>query len=173
MSKEITKPYPGGAPRKYNRKKILVRLMNEMAKGERDLNSICLDDGMPDDATIYLWVSENTDEGRELYEIFIRAQQLWCWAQKAKCIQIADDDSKDVLETTESYIDKKGNVTTVERRTSDNTPVNRAKLRVAARQWAMAKLTPKIFGEKVEQQITGKDGERFQITVNVRPKVLE
>lgn len=139
---------PVGAPRQYDRKAVLEKICIEMAKGDRCLEDICRDDpDMPCVENIYLWTAEDTDEGQELFKIFMRAQQLWCWAQNDRIIKIADDQSRDVI------IDKDGNPK------SDNTAVNRDKLRVTARQWAMTKLAAKHFGEKVTQELTGAEGK--------------
>lgn len=147
----------GGAPRQYDRRAILERFRVEMAKGDRNMEQICSDPGMPCKESIYLWVAEDD----ELFNIFLRAQELWSWAQRDIIIQIADDQSRDIIE---NEIETSSGDTRIERR-SDNTAVNRDRLRVLARQWAMAKMVPKFFGEKVTNEHTGPDGERMPAPV--------
>lgn len=148
-----------GRPRVYNRLAVMNRLLHEMSKGDRCLEAIIeQDEGMPEITAIYNWISGDTEESLGLSNIFSRAQELWARAQLRKTIEIADDQSRDVV------LDAKG----VPR--SDNTAVNRDRLRVMSRQWAMAKLAPKIFGEKIENQITGKDGGGLQVVINVNTK---
>lgn len=149
---------PRGAPRKYNRKKVLEYIAIEMAKGNRCLEDICTDEGMPASENIYLWVLEDTDEGRDLFSIFSRAQQLWCWAQNDRIIKICDDDSRDILEDVKHVEKEDGTIAEYITRKSDNTAVNRDKLRITTRQWAMTKLASKHFGEKVTQEMTGAEG---------------
>ena len=159
--------HPGGAPRTYDRLAVLGRIKDELAKGDRNLHDICQDEGMPHEGVVYVWVSEDTDEGRKLHDIFMRGQELWCIAQRDIMIRICDDESRDVLETTTSFTDSKGNVTEKAERRSDNTAVNRDRLRVMARQWAMAKLAPKHFGDKQSVELTGKDGKDLIPQLNV------
>lgn len=158
---------PAGRPRVHDRKAILLELCEEMGKGENGgLNAICAKlEHFPAPQVIYSWLDD-----KELNDIFMRAQERWCWAQREKMIEIADDDSRDILEVEESYVTKSGELKTYTRRTSDNTAVNRDKLRIGARQWAMAKLVPKLFGDKVEQRITDADGKSLSIIVNVNAK---
>lgn len=151
-----------GRPRKYNRKDVLNRIAYEMAKGTRSLHSICSDEGMPEVQNIYLWILEETEEGKELFDIFTRAQQLWCWAQKDIQIQICDDDSRDILEDVRHIEREDGTIQELVTRKSDNTAVNRDKLRVTTRQWAMTKLAAKYFGDKVTQEHTGPEGGAIQ-----------
>lgn len=140
-----------GAPRKYDRKAILTRVMHEMAKGTRNLDDICKDKGMPTSDSIYLWIAED----EELFRIFIRAQELWCWAQKDIIMKISDDCSRDVIENTVEVLEDDGEKTLIKtERRSDNTSVNRDKLRVGSRQWAMNKLLSRIFGDKLETKNT-------------------
>lgn len=133
-------------PKKFDRQAVMLRLLDEMAKGTRTLNQICDDPDMPNAGTIYLWAHED----ELLSEILTRAQLAWCFAQNGICIQIADDDSRDVLEETIET-----DAGTITRRRSDNTAVNRDNLRVKARQWSMAKLAGKLFGEKQEVEHSG------------------
>lgn len=151
---------PAGRPQAYDRKAVLNYISTEMAKGTRSLEDICKDDAMPCVESIYLWVTEDTEEGRELFKIFTHAQGLWCWAQKEQIMKICDDESRDY------YVDDKGI------RRSDNTAVNRDRLRVQTRQWAMNKLLSKIFGDKVTQEHTGEDGGpiKYSQVVDKPPK---
>lgn len=136
----------------------MLRLQEEMATG-RTLVEICdSSNEFPDPATIYLWI-----EDPELYEIFWRAQEKWCLAQNDIIQKIADDDSRDILTVEDTVITKSGHAIKTKKVTSDNTPVNRARVRILARQWAMAKLAPKIFGERQAIEHSG--------TINVQPTI--
>lgn len=163
---------PGGAPRKYDRKQVFLEILFHMSKGDRCLEKILEDepDKFPCPQDYWDWQRADTDEARELSDISLRAQELWCRAQTRKMMEISDDDSKDVMEVEESFIKDNGEVVRRIRKTSDNTAVNRARLRVQARQWAMAKLAPKVFGDKQQLEHTGKDGGAFSIQVNITGK---
>lgn len=151
-------------PRVYDRKKTLEKLCLLMAEGRRTLEQICEQEpDMPCRQDIYVWCAESD----ELTDIFMRAKRLWCMAQADEMIKIADDDSRDIMDTEDSYCDAKGNVTTKARRTSDNTPVNRDKLRIQTRQWSMQRFHPNLFGDKITQEVTGKDGKDFTPVLNI------
>lgn len=157
-----------GAPRKYNRIEVLNRISHEMAKGDRSLVQICQDEGMPEYQNIYLWILEPTEEGRQLFDIFARAQQLWCWAQNDRIITIADDESRDVIEDVMHKENEDGSITEFVKKKSDNTAVQRDKLRIGARQWAMTKLAAKHFGDKIQQEVTGAEGKDLIPTINIK-----
>ena len=153
-----------GRPKEYNRKEALERFRAEMAKGTRNMEQICQDPGMPCPESIYLWVQEDD----ELFKIFMRAQELWCLAQREIIIKIADDESRDYYEIEHTRTLKDGSQQISKQKQSDNTAVNRDRLRVMARQWAMAKLAPKLFGDKVTTEHTGKDGEPLIPVLNIK-----
>ena len=136
-----------GAPRKYDRMSVMIDLLGEMAKGDKCLEAIIEGDNKyPHITKIYEWINAGTEEANTLRSIFTHAQELWCRAQLRKTIEIADDESRDY------YFDEKGI------RRSDNTAVHRDRNRILARHWAMAKLAPKVFGDKVTQEVTGANG---------------
>jgi hypothetical protein len=109
-----------------------------MVDGTRTMTQICKEEpDMPTRTEIFLWCGQD----KELADILTRAQRGWCLAQSDEIIKICDDDTRDVL------VDEKG----ISR--SDNTAVNRDKLRVTTRQWAMARFRPDLFGDKIEQKI--------------------
>lgn len=163
MSSEPIERPVGGAPRIYNRITVLERIRDELARGDRTMDQICQDPGMPDRASVYLWVSEGTEESQRLYDILKRGQELWCLAQQDQIIKIADDQSRDIMET--DYMTRGGEVRRV--RTSDNTAVNRDRLRVMARQWAMAKLAPKVFGDRAAVEVTGANGAPLMPAISI------
>lgn len=78
------------------------------------------------------------------------------WEQEI--IDISDDQTRDYQD------DGKGGIK------SDNTASNRDRLRIDTRKWIMSKRMPKVYGDKIEQQLTGKGGESLQVTVNIPVK---
>lgn len=142
-----------GAPRKYDRKEALARLIVLMSTG-LNISEACQADGMPSADSIHQWVLHD----EELLSLYMRAQQAWCLAQNKKIIEIADDETRDQVP------DGKGGFK------SDNTAVNRDNLRVRTRQYLMGKWFPRVFGEKIEAQHTGKDGAALQVIINVNTK---
>ena len=48
--------------------------------------------------------------------------------------------------------------------------IQRSRLRVDTRKWIMSKLAPKKYGDKVTQELTGKDGAELIVNVNISEK---
>ena len=139
---------PAHRPKKYNRLEILKRLHDYMAEGTRTMAQICEQEpNMPTRTEIFLWCGQD----KELSDILSRAQRVWCMAQADQIIKICDDESRDMTPDGKS----------------DNTAVNRDKLRVSTRQWAMARFRPDLFGDKVEQthEITLKKVSEEPLTI--------
>lgn len=53
---------------------------------------------------------------------------------------------------------------------SDNTAVNRDRLIIDTKKWLMAKMQPKKYGDKVQQEVTGADGKDFIPVLNISLK---
>ena len=87
--------------------------------------------GIPPE-TVCRWVVRHEDF-RQAYTV-ARAQRTEIWAEE--CIEVADDGSRDY--TT----DKHG------RRIFDSENVHRARLRIDARKWQMARLDPRLWGDR-------------------------
>jgi len=116
----------------------------EISSG-RSLRSICLDEGMPDKATVFRWLAK--------YEAFrdqyAHAREAQADAMLEDILEIADDGTND------SYTDEEGNVRT------NQDVIARSRLRVDARKWAMSKMAPKKYGEKLDLNHSG--------SVNLQP----
>jgi hypothetical protein len=151
---------------KWDRVAALERLDELMVEHncEWSIERLCLHyvEELPSHSVIYGWLEDD-----QCNQLFTRIQERWCRAKVSEILSISDDTSRD-LQPFKRF-NRHGDI--VEQGTkSDNTAVNRDALRVKARQWAVAKLMPKIFGEKIEQQITGKEGAALQVVINVNTK---
>jgi lambda repressor-like predicted transcriptional regulator len=117
------------------------------AKGE-SLRKICRVDGMPAASTVFLWLAE--DEA--FSEQYARAREVQADAMFDEILEIADqfDNVQDKLDVEH---------------------INRAKLRIDTRKWAVSKMAPKKYGEKVDLNHSGKlDGDiTHHGAVAVRP----
>lgn len=80
-----------------------------------------------------------------------RAKEAQAHTLAAQCLAIADDGQSD------TYIDANGKERT------DNEVVARSRLRVDTRRWLAGKLAPKVFGDKIVQEITGADGGAVRV----------
>ena len=149
---ESEKKHPGGRPTKFT-KELGEEICRRIASGRTTL-SVSKDEDMPHRETIALWVLD--EKKKEFSDLYARARNLLLEHWSDEIVEIAQDDSRDVLETTTSYTDSKGNVTERDEKRSDNTAVNRDKLRTDSRKWLLSKLKPERYGDKLE--LNGKDG---------------
>jgi hypothetical protein len=118
---------------------IADRVRELMIEG-RSLREICTVAGMPGRRTVFHWLRDHP-EFRERYEI-ARLMQVEWWAHEI--IEIADDASGDFIITKDGE------------RAVDHDHINRARLRIEARKWLMAKLHPQRYGDRVTADVTVK-----------------
>jgi hypothetical protein len=149
MPKRTTKakiaPEPRGRPTIYTAeiaKEIIRRLPTE------SMRSICRDEGMPHEATVRGWV---IDDREGFYTQYMRAHQVKALGYAEEITEIADDGTGDVV------VDEEGN----ERVNHDH--IQRSRLRVDTRKWVLARVLPKIFGDKLELSGDKENPVRFII----------
>lgn len=99
-------------------------------------------DGLPSKRTIMDWLAKH----EEFQHHYVRAREVQAYLGEDEIIEIADDGSRDFVERV-----VKGRKQTV----FDKQNVERAKLRVEARKWLMAKRLPKRYGEKIDHSVSG------------------
>jgi hypothetical protein len=136
MSKEM------GRPTDYTHD-VSIDICARIAEG-MPLTKICKLDGMPHVATVYRWLAdERYKDFRDRY-MYAREDQADTLADEI--VEIADDTDNDYTETVDGIL----------KYNAEN--VNRSRLRVDARKWVAAKLKPKKYGDKVQNELTGADG---------------
>lgn len=146
MSREVKKP---GRPSKYSNtlaETICARIMD----GE-SLRAVCRDEEMPSRMTVLRWVASN-EAFRDQYAraCEIRADLLF-----DEMFEIADDATNDyMLQASKDAGDEDG-VSLKAGFNSEN--VQRSRLRIDTRKWALSKMNPKKYGDKIQH--AGADGE--------------
>jgi len=110
-------------------REICLRTM----KGE-SMRAICRDDFMPPRWQIYEWLAEN----KTFSDQYARACEIRADAVFDDIFEIADDNQSDVITNPDG----------TERLNSD--VVQRAKLRIDTRKWALARMQPKKYGDKID-----------------------
>lgn len=133
----------------YLEQSILLRI----AHGE-SVRQIAQDSLMPASSTIY----EHLIESKEFAEQYARAREAQTESMADEILAIADDSTHDTMTI------KRGDLET---EVADNEWINRSRLRVDTRKWLMGKLAPKKYGEKIQQEHTGKDGGAIQIVSTI------
>lgn len=130
---------PLGRPSKYT-KKISEQICARLADGE-PLRQICRDQKMPAWRTVYDWKAAHPDFAARIAS----AREAGHDAIAQECLDIADETAHDTLST--------------EHGDRPNTEwISRSKLRIETRLKLLAKWDPKRYGEKMTQELTGKDG---------------
>jgi hypothetical protein len=116
----------------------------ELILDGQSLRKICEAEDMPHRATVMRWLGAH-DSFRDQYAR-VKAEQAEVMADEI--VSIADEgDTKVVVcgDGTSMVV-------------FDSTAVARNRLRVDARKWVAAKLLPKKYGDKVQQEVSGPDG---------------
>lgn len=109
---------------------VRLEICERIAKGE-SMVSICASEGMPSQALVYRWLTVDS----EFVERYTRAREQQAEHYLDEIIAISDDVSLDEI------IDGEGNTRT------NNEAIQRSKLKVDTRKWAMSKLAPKKYGD--------------------------
>lgn len=112
------------------------------------LISICKSEGMPDKSTVLYWLFSEA----EFHAQYARAREAQAEHYLDEIIAISDD----------SVLDTEIDPETGAERTNHEV-VARAKLRVDTRKWAMSKMAPKKYGDKIQNEHTGPNGGAIKI----------
>ena len=134
---------PAGRPSDYS-PELADRICSRLAAGE-SLRTVCKSDDMPSAVTVYSWLRKH----QEFLKQYTRAKEDAADAFAEEMLDIADEASNDWMEVHDK--DNPGYRFNGEH-------VNRSRLRVDTRKWIAAKLKPKKYGEKVQTELSGKDG---------------
>jgi hypothetical protein len=156
-----------GRPQLYDREKIVAHVCEQLALGRSLLNICTTDPGMPDHMTVRIWVRDDNPAG---------TRQRYLSAREAGLSSMAED-IIDLSDKTHEWVmvqktDRHGNLMfddkgapIVEKRliplSSDT--VAHKRLQVDTRKWYLSKVLPKIYGDKILQELTGADGGPINI----------
>ena len=143
-----------GRPTTYT-ESVADEICERLAVGE-SLRSVCRDDNMPAIRTIFNWFRMH--EG--FLQQYARAKEESADALVEDCLDIADNQVKEQLVVDGTAVfDGGGNPVMVATQQS----IAHAKLRVDTRKWKASKLKPKKYGDKMQQELTGRDGAPIEV----------
>jgi hypothetical protein len=111
------------------------------------LRSVLRSEGMPSSQTFYIWIDSEESKSKQ----YARATSKRADAMFEDILDIADDSTNDYIETDI------GDGVTVQKLNSEH--IQRSRLRVDARKWALSKMNPKKYGDKVDIDHTTKGKE--------------
>lgn len=117
---------------------LATEICLRLAQGE-SLRAICEGDGMPAEATVRGWAIDDVSGFTARYA---RARELQADFYADQTIEISDG-------------------------ATDKDSAAAARVQIQARQWIASKLKPKAYGDKLTQEITGKDGAPIVPVLNV------
>lgn len=126
-----------GRPSDYSQE-IADLICEALAEGW-SLRSICKGDDFPNKGTVFRWLATN----KAFSDQYARAREAQADCLFDDILAIADDGAND------SYTDDEGRTRT------DYDVIARSKLRVDARKWMAGKLRPKVYGDKVQTEVSG------------------
>lgn len=130
-------------------------ICDRLASG-RTLRDVCRDDDMPDESTVRKWALE--DRGG-FYPQYAQAREIGYQAMADEVLEISDDGRNDWVER-QGEDDSKTYVLNGEH-------VQRSRLRVDTRKWLLSKALPKVYGDKITQEVTGADGTPLVPIINL------
>jgi hypothetical protein len=123
-----------------------------LAQGS-SLRKICSADDMPAMSTVCLWLTKHPDFSAQ----YARARETQMETLFEEIFEIADDSTGD------TFIDSEG------KERVDHENINRSRLRVDTRKWALSKLSPKRYGERLAAELSGPDGAPIGLTPILPP----
>jgi hypothetical protein len=100
-----------------------------------------------------------------------RAKEDRCEVLEDERRIIAHDESRDILEVTETTVGGKHGTIVKTKTVSDNTAVQRDKLKIDEINETLRTTMPHKYGDKLENTLKNADGSNLSIVVNVLPKV--
>ena len=105
-------------------------------------------------STFYRWLQQD----EELCKRYARARADQAQVMADEITQIADNTQEGVIVTEKAD-------GSVETKRADM--LEHRKLRIESRQWLAAKLLPKVYGERIQQEHSGPDGGAIQIVSTI------
>lgn len=132
-------------PTTYN-EEIASLICGRMAEGE-SLRSICRDPAMPALSSVFLWVSKHPGFS-EQYKLAMASRAD---AMFEEMFDIADDGSNDWMEVNGKDGETGWKL--------NGEHVQRSRLRLDTRKWALSKMMPKKYGDNIVDETTGNDGD--------------
>ncbi|WP_313217538.1 terminase small subunit protein [Stenotrophomonas sp.] len=146
-----------GRPSDYSDE--IAELICERIADGQSLKAICADEAMPGRSTVFRWLAS-----RETFrDMYAHAREEQAETLADEIVGIADE------RETRVVMDGEGDAVVV----FDSTAVARNRLRVDARKWVAAKLKPRKYGDKIQQEVSGPNGGPVGMVVSVTVNGVE
>ena len=120
------------------------KICDQISEG-KSLRTICASEKMPTKGTVFRWLAKNKDFENQ----YARARVESTNALFEELLDICDNATNDWMEQNAKDEDRK-----IWKLNGEH--VQRSRLRVDTRKWALSKLQPKKFGERITTEHTGR-----------------
>lgn len=140
-------PAPKGRPTKFTQK-IADEICSKLTYGFT-LREVCRAKKMPCESTVRAWA---LDDYKGFYAQYAKSREIGYQYMADELLEIADDGSNDWMKRQNSD-GSTGDIIL------NGEHVQRSRLRLDTRKWMLSKVLPKIYGDKITQEHTGKDGK--------------
>jgi len=148
----------GGRPTDYSQP-LADTICERLAQGE-SMRSVCRDEAMPGMTSVFKWLREREEFAKQ----YARAKEESADALFEELLEIADNGTNDWMEKHDQDGACIGYMLNGEH-------VQRSRLRLDTRKWALSKLKPKRYGERISAELTGVNGGPIEtITAEMSPK---
>jgi hypothetical protein len=119
-------------------------ICGKLSEGQT-LREVCRDESLPSESTVRGWALDDREGFSAQYT---RAREIGYLAMADELLEVADDGKNDWMERR----DDEGKASYV----LNGEHVQRSRLRVDTRKWMLSKALPKVFGDKITQEHTGR-----------------
>jgi hypothetical protein len=131
-----------GRPSEFTQE-VAKAICDRIAGGE-SLRSICSDDAMPGQTTVFRWL----DADEAFREQYTRARDVQADTLFDEMLDIADDGRND-------WMERHGDEGETTGWRENGEAIRRSQLRIEARKWMAGKLKPKKYGDKIDVNHSG------------------
>lgn len=140
------------------KRKVFKEILRRISQEGYSLRKTLLDPDFPSSETFYKWLEEKKWEGEEVEQSkrYARACEERHDLMFEDILHIADDSSRDMRTVNIGTAENPMEVETL-----DKEHVQRSKIRIDARKWALAKMNPKKYGNKIDVTT---DGQALNMT---------
>lgn len=136
----------GGRPTDYSIE-LAEEICDTIASSSKGIKKLCREnEHWPSYMTIYRWLRKH----KEFCDLYTQAKRDQIQVYVDEIIEISDESSHDDL------VNKNGDVY------CNSEWINRSRLRVDTRKWLAAKLVPRLYGEKIQNEHSGIDGKPIE-----------
>lgn len=135
---------PAGRPTDYTVE--LAEAICEKVANREPVHQFAGKDGMPAEATIYKWLADKTKP--EFVEMYAHARERAAHRFAYAALDIADKTGKVSLDESGEPVVLAPDV---------------ARVKIDTLKWAAGKFACRVYGDKLQQEITGKDGGAVEI----------